>query len=71
MFGEQFDKYKKAIAGAVTSVVTYVVVTKLGGSEELALALATPLTGLAVAAAKNYVNDIDEAIATSAIFRAD
>lgn len=69
MFLEQFDKYKKAIGGAIASGVTFVVVRKLGGSEELAVAISVPVTGYVVAALKNYVRDLDEAIRSSAIFK--
>lgn len=69
MFLEQFDKYKKAIGGAIASAATFIVVTKLGGSEELATAIAVPVTGVVVAALKNYVRDLDEAIRSSAIFK--
>jgi hypothetical protein len=69
MFTEQLAKYKKAIGGAITAAVTFIIVKKLGGSEELAVAISTPLTGLAVAALSNVVYDIDEAISTSAIFK--
>jgi len=65
---ELFNKYRKALAGAVTAGVTYVVVTKLGGSEELAIAFATPLTGLITAWVENVTHDIDEALSTSAVY---
>lgn len=68
MLSKLLKKYKKAIGGAITTAVTYVVVTKLGGSEGLAIAIATPLVGVVVTFLKNITNDLDEALDTGAAY---
>ena len=61
-------KYKKAVGGAVTTAVTYVVVDKLGLGQEIAAAVSGILTGLVVSVLKNVTNNLDEAIATGAAY---
>lgn len=57
---ELFRKYKKALAGAVTAGVTYIVVTKLGASPELAAIVSAPVTGLVVGVVRNVFVKLDE-----------
>lgn len=46
-------RIRKAIAGVVTPLVTTIVVDQLGGSEQLAVAIAAAITGIAVYAIRN------------------
>lgn len=61
-------KYKKAIGGAISTGVTYVVVTKLGLPEDIAITVTGIVTGVVVAFLKNTTKYIDEALSSGAAY---